>query len=174
MTTRNQKKADRLSFAYDDLEQRIEDLSQREALDAMRPDLNGDQIMQILGVGPSRVVGQAYQFLLDLRMEHGPLGEQEATKRLLETDNLSEMKEVLGEAAKAVSTFEKSVAKTLSDAENAPLAPVKPDEGGGTSTTPIALPSSTQVTVSSTAAVSSSSEAVVPPTTPTSSAPGGT
>lgn len=84
VTTRNQKKADRLSFAYDDLEQRIEDLSQREALDAMRPDLNGDQIMEILGVGPSRAVGQAYQFLLDLRIEHGPLSEQEATKRLVE------------------------------------------------------------------------------------------
>lgn len=77
----------------------------------------------------------------------------EATKRLLETDDLSEMKEVLGEAAKAVSTFEKSVAKTLSEVENAPVAPlpVKPDEGTGTSTTPTALPSSTQVTVSSTA-----------------------
>lgn len=82
VTTRNQKKADRLSFAYDDLEARIAHLSEQEQLDAMRPDLNGDQIMEILGVGPSKTVGQAYQYLLNLRIDEGPLGEEEATARL--------------------------------------------------------------------------------------------
>ena len=82
VTTRNQKKADRLSFAYDDLEARIAHLSEQEQLDAMRPDLNGDQIMEILGVGPSKTVGQAYQYLLNLRIDEGPLGEGEATARL--------------------------------------------------------------------------------------------
>ena len=82
VTTRNRQKADRLAFAYDDLEQRIAELSEQEELQAMRPDLNGEQIMEILGVGPSKTVGEAYRFLLELRMEHGPLGEQEATARL--------------------------------------------------------------------------------------------
>jgi len=82
VTTRNRQKADRLAFAYDDLEQRIAELSEQEELQAMRPDLNGEQIMDILGVGPSKTVGEAYRFLLELRMEHGPLGEQEATARL--------------------------------------------------------------------------------------------
>ena len=82
VTTRNQKKADRLSFAYDDLEERIAQLSEQEQLNAMRPDLNGEQIMEILGVGPSKTVGQAYQYLLNLRIDEGPLGEEEATARL--------------------------------------------------------------------------------------------
>ncbi len=82
VTTRNRQKADRLAFAYDDLESRIAQLSEQEELQAIRPDLDGDQIMAILGVGPSKTVGQAYRFLLELRMEHGPLGEEEATERL--------------------------------------------------------------------------------------------
>jgi len=84
VTTRNRQKADRLSFAYDDLEQRIEELSKQEELDAMRPDLDGEQIMEILGIGPSKTVGQAYRFLLDQRIEHGPLGEDAAKAILLE------------------------------------------------------------------------------------------
>ncbi len=82
-TTRNQRKAARLRAAYDDLERRIEVLAEQEELDAMRPDLNGDQIMQILGLRPSREVGQAYNHLLNLRIDRGPLGEQEATRELL-------------------------------------------------------------------------------------------
>jgi poly(A) polymerase len=84
VTTRNSKKADRLAHAYDDLEQRITDLSAQEELNSMRPDLNGEQIMKLLGIGPGREVGQAYNFLLELRIEEGALGEVEAEKRLLE------------------------------------------------------------------------------------------
>ncbi|RKR75841.1 CCA tRNA nucleotidyltransferase [Frondihabitans australicus] len=84
VTTRNRRKADRLGFAYDDLEQRIAELREQEELDSLRPDLNGDQIQQILGLKPSREVGEAYRFLLELRTDEGPLGEEEATRRLLE------------------------------------------------------------------------------------------
>lgn len=82
-TTRNRRKADHLSFAYDDLEARIAELREHEELRAIRPDLDGEQIMSILGIPPGRAVGQAYAFLLELRMEEGPLGEDEARKRLL-------------------------------------------------------------------------------------------
>ncbi|WP_372593487.1 CCA tRNA nucleotidyltransferase [Actinotalea sp.] len=71
-TTRNRRKADRLSFAYDDLEARIAELREHEELAAIRPDLDGTQIMAILGIGPGREVGEAYRFLLDQRMEKGP------------------------------------------------------------------------------------------------------
>ena len=84
VTTRNQQKADRLAFAYDDLEQRIAELREQEELNAMRPDLDGEQIMAILGIPPGREVGMAYRFLLEMRMDEGPLGEKEATKRLLQ------------------------------------------------------------------------------------------
>lgn len=84
VTTRNQQKADRLAFAYDDLESRIAELAEQEELQAMRPDLDGEQIMEILGIGPGREVGQAYRFLLEARIEEGPLGVDEATRRLLE------------------------------------------------------------------------------------------
>ena len=84
VTTRNQRKADRLSFAYDDLEQRIAVLREQEELHSMRPDLNGEQIMSILGIPPSRAVGEAYAFLLEIRLDEGEIGAEEATKRLLE------------------------------------------------------------------------------------------
>ena len=72
-TTRNQRKADRLRRTYDDLEERIARLSEEEELAAMRPDLDGNQIMEILGIGPGREVGEAYAFLLELRLDEGPL-----------------------------------------------------------------------------------------------------
>jgi len=81
-TTRNQRKAARLQRTYDELEDRIEVLAQQEELDAMRPDLDGTQIMQILGIGPGREVGEAYKFLLELRLEKGPLGLDAATEAL--------------------------------------------------------------------------------------------
>ena len=71
-TTRNQRKADRLRRTYDDLEERIARLSEEEELASIRPDLDGNQIMEILGIGPGREVGAAYRFLLELRMDHGP------------------------------------------------------------------------------------------------------
>jgi poly(A) polymerase len=81
-TTRNRRKAKRLADAYTDLEARIETLREQEEIDAIRPDLDGTQIMAVLGIGPSRDVGAAYQHLLALRMEHGPLGEERATAEL--------------------------------------------------------------------------------------------
>jgi poly(A) polymerase len=83
VTTRNKRKADRLSHAYDDLEQRIAKLAEQEQLDSMRPDLSGEDIMRILDLKPSREVGEAYNYLLELRIEEGPLGPDEAEKRLL-------------------------------------------------------------------------------------------
>ena len=83
VTTRNKRKADRLSHAYDDLEQRIAVIAEQEELNAMRPDLSGEDIMRILDLKPSRDVGEAYNYLLELRIEEGPLGADEAEKRLL-------------------------------------------------------------------------------------------
>ncbi|KNC19462.1 RNA nucleotidyltransferase [Arthrobacter sp. RIT-PI-e] len=72
VTTRNRRKAERLAFAYDDLEERISALAEQEQLDAIRPDLDGQQIMALLGVPPGPLVGRAYRFLLEERMERGP------------------------------------------------------------------------------------------------------
>ncbi|MGA1836745.1 CCA tRNA nucleotidyltransferase [Herbiconiux sp. 11R-BC] len=83
VTTRNRRKADQLSFAYDDLEERIATLAAQEEIDSVRPDLDGEQIMAILGIKPSREVGQAYAYLLEVRLDEGPLSEAEATERLL-------------------------------------------------------------------------------------------
>jgi poly(A) polymerase len=82
VTTRNKRKAERLSFAYDDLEDRIVALSAQEELASIRPDLDGEAIMRILQVKPGPIVGRAYKFLLETRLDHGPLGELEATERL--------------------------------------------------------------------------------------------
>jgi poly(A) polymerase len=83
VTTRNKRKADRLAHAYDDLEARIAHLAQEEELNALRPDLDGSQIMEILGIRPGREVGEAYKFLMELRLEEGSIGAEEAKKRLL-------------------------------------------------------------------------------------------
>lgn len=82
-TTRNRRKAAMISAAYDDLERRIEELREKEELEAVRPELSGDEIMELLNLEPSPAVGEAYRFLLDLRMEKGPIGKDEATKRLM-------------------------------------------------------------------------------------------
>jgi len=82
-TTRNKRKAARLAASYDALEERIALLQEQEELDAIRPDLDGEQIMAILGIPPGREVGEAYRFLLAERMEHGPLGEDAARDALL-------------------------------------------------------------------------------------------
>jgi poly(A) polymerase len=66
----------------DELEARIVDLREQEELDAIRPDLDGAQVMDELGLPPGRDVGRALAFLLELRMEEGPLGEMEARQRL--------------------------------------------------------------------------------------------
>jgi poly(A) polymerase len=83
VTTRDTAKAERLQRAYDDLERRIAELAAQEELDATRPDLNGTQIMEILGIPQGRDVGRAYTFLLERRLEEGPLGEERARDELL-------------------------------------------------------------------------------------------
>ncbi|MCW2782768.1 MAG: hypothetical protein JWR35_3217 [Marmoricola sp.] len=83
-TTRNQRKADRLRRTYDDLEARIARLSEQEELASIRPDLNGDQIMEILGIPPGREVGEAYKHLLELRLDNGPMSYDDARTALLE------------------------------------------------------------------------------------------
>ena len=82
-TTRNQRKAERLAATYDELEARIERLAAAEELAAIRPDLDGGEVMQLLNLKPSRQVGEALDFLLELRLEHGPLGKERATDELL-------------------------------------------------------------------------------------------
>jgi poly(A) polymerase len=83
-TTRNKRKADQLRRSYDDLEARIERLAQEEELAAIRPDLDGNQIMEILGIGEGRDVGRAYKHLLELRMDHGPMSYDDARAALLD------------------------------------------------------------------------------------------
>jgi len=82
VTTRNKRKADHLSFAYDDLEARIAVLAEQEELQAIRPELDGEAIMAILDLPPGREVGEAYRFLLELRLDEGEIGVDEVTKRL--------------------------------------------------------------------------------------------
>ena len=83
-TTRNKRKADRLRRTYDDLEARIAALAEKEELESIRPDLDGNQIMEILGIPPGRAVGQAYRYLLELRMDRGPMTPEAAREALLE------------------------------------------------------------------------------------------
>ena len=82
-TTRNQRKAESLAQTYDSLEERILKLMAEEELEKIRPDLDGLEIMAILGISPSPIVGRAYQYLLDLRMDRGPLGPDVAKAELL-------------------------------------------------------------------------------------------
>ncbi len=84
VTTRNKRKAARLAGAYDDIERRIAELAEQEQLGAMRPELDGNRIQEVLGIPPGREVGEAYRFLLDLRLDEGILGEDEAERRLRE------------------------------------------------------------------------------------------
>ena len=81
-TTRNAAKARALDRRMDELEARIATLREQEELDAIRPDLDGAQVMSHLGIPPGREVGEALAFLLELRMDEGPLGEEEALRRL--------------------------------------------------------------------------------------------
>ncbi len=81
-TTRNAARARALDARMDELESRIADLAQREALDAIRPELDGNEVMARLGVSPGRDVGEALHFLLELRLDDGVLGKEEAGRRL--------------------------------------------------------------------------------------------
>ena len=83
-TTRNRAKAARLARAYDGLEQRIAELSEQEELARLRPELDGNEIMRILGVPQGPVVGKAYSYLLELRINQGELGRERVTQLLLD------------------------------------------------------------------------------------------
>ncbi|RAY14722.1 CCA tRNA nucleotidyltransferase [Actinomadura craniellae] len=82
-TTRNKRKAERLRRTYDDLERRIARLAEEEELAKIRPELDGNAIQRVLGIPPGPLVGKAYRFLLDLRLDRGPIGEEAATEALL-------------------------------------------------------------------------------------------
>jgi poly(A) polymerase len=82
-TTRNERKARMLAARMDALEARIAELREREELSAIRPDIDGNRVMELLGVGPGPVVGEALAMLLEARLDEGPLGEEEAERRLL-------------------------------------------------------------------------------------------
>ncbi|MFC9561506.1 CCA tRNA nucleotidyltransferase [Agromyces sp. NPDC056965] len=83
VTTRNRRKADQLAFAYDDLEERIAVLAEEEELAAVRPELDGADIMRLLDIPPGPIVGEAYRYLLEVRLDEGPIGPDAATERLL-------------------------------------------------------------------------------------------
>jgi poly(A) polymerase len=81
-TTRNRRKAETLRRAYDDLEKRIARLREQEELDSIRPDLDGNAIMEILDVPPGPLVGQAWRHLKEVRLDRGPLSHEEAVGEL--------------------------------------------------------------------------------------------
>lgn len=83
-TTRNARKAAMLAKRMDDLEERIAELRAQEELDSMRPDIDGRRVMELLGVGPSRKIGEVLDMLLQARLDEGPLGEVEAERRVRE------------------------------------------------------------------------------------------
>jgi len=82
-TTRNKAKATRLSGVYGSLEARIDILMEQEELSKIRPDLDGAQVMELLNLKPSREVGAAMDFLMELRLDQGPIGAEKATAELL-------------------------------------------------------------------------------------------
>jgi poly(A) polymerase len=82
-TTRNERKARMLAARMDALEARIGELREREELASIRPDIDGNRVMELLGIGPGRAVGDALDMLLEARLEEGPLGQEEAERRLL-------------------------------------------------------------------------------------------
>jgi poly(A) polymerase len=83
-TTRNARKAARLAATYDSLETRIEVLMEQEELSKIRPDLDGAEVMQLLSIKPGADVGRALDFLMELRMDQGPLGKEKATELLMQ------------------------------------------------------------------------------------------
>jgi poly(A) polymerase len=81
-TTRNRRKAARLSSSYDDLERRIDHLREREQMDALRPELDGHQIAEVLGIRPGPALGRAYRHLLEFRLDQGLVGHVAAAAEL--------------------------------------------------------------------------------------------
>ena len=83
ITSQNRRKVARLQAANDELARRIVEIAEQEELDSIRPDLDGGEIMELLGLTPGREVGEARNFMLELRLDEGPLGHDEAVRRLL-------------------------------------------------------------------------------------------
>lgn len=83
-TTRNARKAAMLSRRMDELETRIAELAEQEALDSLRPELDGVAVMELLGLSPGREVGKALAFLMEIRLEEGLLGDEAIRQRLIE------------------------------------------------------------------------------------------
>ncbi|WP_300765781.1 CCA tRNA nucleotidyltransferase [uncultured Bifidobacterium sp.] len=81
-TTRNQRKARMFSAAMDDMEERVDALRREEDLAAIRPEIDGNAIMEILGIGPGPTVGSAYRHMLDFRLDQGPVGQERAIAEL--------------------------------------------------------------------------------------------
>ena len=81
-TTQNKRKAMVFSSAMDEMEQRVRDLKEKEDFDAIRPDLNGDEIMQLLGIDPGPLVGKAYKHMLEYRLDNGPVERDVAVAEL--------------------------------------------------------------------------------------------
>jgi poly(A) polymerase len=82
-TTRNERRVKELEARMDELEVRLSELNERETLSAIRPELDGDQVMALLDLRPSRAVGEALEFLLEIRLEEGLIGEDAARERLV-------------------------------------------------------------------------------------------
>ena len=82
-TTRNRRRAARLQTDYDNLEARIAELAAKEDLQRIRPDLDGNEIMELLGIPPGPQVGEAWNYLKELRLDRGPLTRDEATAELM-------------------------------------------------------------------------------------------
>jgi poly(A) polymerase len=93
-TTRNKRRAARLQANYDDLERRIVELAEKEDLARVRPDLDGNEIMQILGIPAGPEVGEAWRYLKELRLDRGPLSHDEAVDELLKWWNSRERRNV--------------------------------------------------------------------------------
>jgi poly(A) polymerase len=81
-TTRNERKAAELAKRMDELEERIVELAKREEIASIRPELDGKQVMELLGIGPGPLVGKALAFLLEIRLDEGMLGDAEIRRRL--------------------------------------------------------------------------------------------
>jgi poly(A) polymerase len=81
-TTRDVRKAAALAKRIDELETRIDELAAAEELAAIRPELDGNDVMALLGVGPSKLIGEALAFLLEIRLDEGLIGREAATERL--------------------------------------------------------------------------------------------
>jgi poly(A) polymerase len=81
-TTRSERKVDALNRRMDELQSRIDDLAQKEELAALRPEMDGIAVMQHLGIAPGRAVGEAMEFLMEIRLDEGLIGDAEIRKRL--------------------------------------------------------------------------------------------